>query len=169
MKQDTVYYTIIKKKNLKFNNETKQAHEVLNKMLNYFNIEMSPIYTSKIGKPYFKNSNIFFNYSHSKTYIACAISYHEVGIDIEETDKIINKKMIEACYLDNSNPLKEFVQKESYSKLKGIGLKMLFNKIDLKSIKEKNIIIKNKNYICSIYSSYDYVNFKQLHFKKINF
>ena len=37
-------------------------------MQDYFDIETPNIIISKNGKPYFEDSNIFFNYSHSKKY-----------------------------------------------------------------------------------------------------
>ena len=90
IENNIIYYSIVNKKNIKIadtsqNNETKQAQSVLKRMLDYFNLKMPEIEVSKDGKPFFKGSKIFFNYSHSKKYIACAISLTEVGIDIEET------------------------------------------------------------------------------------
>ena len=39
---------------------------------------------SENGKPYFVNSNVKFNISHSKGYVACAVSDgEELGIDVE--------------------------------------------------------------------------------------
>ena len=69
-------------------------------MLECFNQKLPEIKYSKTGKPYFKNSVIYFNYSHSKNYIACAISNKEVGIDIEETNTNISDK-VSNKYLDN--------------------------------------------------------------------
>lgn len=155
-----VYYTIVKKDNI--NNSTEEAKLVLNKLLNELNMEMPEIIISKTGKPYFKNSNMFFNYSHSKNYIACAVSNYEVGIDIEEK----NRKISDAVafkYLDNvkanDKRIETWVKKEAYSKLKGLGLQIDFTSLKLEKIKEKNIIISNANYICSIYSDAKLVKF----------
>ena len=42
---------------------------------------------NEMGKPYFKNSEIKFNMSHSKGYIACAVSVgEELGVDIEASE-----------------------------------------------------------------------------------
>ena len=42
---------------------------------------------NKMGKPYFKNSAIKFNISHSKGYIACACAVgEELGVDIEASE-----------------------------------------------------------------------------------
>ena len=95
-----VYYSIVSKKNIKIEDtsnklETMQARIILRKMLDYFNIKMPEIYTTSNGKPYFKDSNIFFNYSHSKNYVACVISTYEVGIDIEEINRNISDEIAE--------------------------------------------------------------------------
>ena len=40
-----------------------------------------------MGKPYFKDSEVKFNLSHSKGYVACAVSIGvELGIDIEASE-----------------------------------------------------------------------------------
>ena len=42
---------------------------------------------SEVGKPYFENSEIKFNVSHSKGYVACAVSMgEELGVDIEASE-----------------------------------------------------------------------------------
>ena len=89
-----VYYSIVEKSDIKADNvivklETNQAITLLKKQLNYLDLKLPEIYISANGKSYFKNSNLFFNYSHSKSYIACTVSFYEVGIDIEETTRNI--------------------------------------------------------------------------------
>ena len=168
LEKNIVYYKIIDKKELKTesnSSDTKKARYLLEKMLLSFNIELPEIYNSINGKPYFKNSNIYFNYSHSKNYIACAISLEEVGIDIEETNRIISD-MIAIKYLDNvtnnNKRIETWVKKEAYSKLKGLGLKIKIQNIKLAKIKENNILISNNNYICSIFSSNNKSKFKEI-------
>ena len=173
MKEEkTVYYSIVKRTNIKVNdniekNETKQAKIILKKMLDYLEKNIPEIYISLNGKPYFKDSNIYFNYSHSKNYIACAISYYEIGIDIEETTRKINDDIAKK-YLDNvignEKRIETWVKKESYSKLKGLGLQMKFQNIKLDKIKTKNLFISGKDYMCSIYCDNDDVEFKELGF-----
>ncbi len=156
MEQDIVYYSIIEKDNT---NEHEQAIKLLESMLKRFNLSTTEIIKNEYGKPYFTN-NIYFNYSHSKHYIACAISLSEVGIDIDEP-RIINDE-ISKRYLDNvdeSNRLKVWVQKEAYSKLKGIGFSIDFSTINLSTITNKNMLIENDKYICSIYSDKDNITF----------
>lgn len=161
LNNNTVYYTILNKNKLDFkiyNNskerlETLQSKYILNCMLNYFGIQESPIYRTKLGKPYFKNINVFFNYSHSDNYIACAISNYDVGIDIEETDRIITNTMVKVCNLNQVNKLEELVKREAFCKLIGDGIAMFFDKDNFKNIDRNSITIKNKEYICSIYSN----------------
>ena len=137
-------------------------------MLNYFNLKMEKIYTTQNGKPFFKDSNIFFNYSHSKNYIACTISNYEVGIDIEETSRNISDDIAKKYLNNEKSNLKRieiWVKKESYSKLTGLGLQMNFENIELKKIRKKNCFIKNKDYMCSIYCDNDNPKFKNLSIK----
>lgn len=168
----TVYYSIVNKKSIIIDNtsnrlETIQARIVLRKMLDYFNIKMPEIYTTPNGKPYFKDSNIFFNYSHSKNYIACAISNYEVGIDIEEINRNISDDIAEKYLNKEKDSLKRietWVKKEAYSKLKGLGFQIKFKNIKLSEIIEKNLFISRKDYMCSIYCDNDDVEFKELDF-----
>ena len=42
---------------------------------------------NEMGKPYFKDSDVKFNISHSHGYVACAVSHgEEVGVDIEASN-----------------------------------------------------------------------------------
>jgi 4'-phosphopantetheinyl transferase len=130
-------------------------------------LELPEIYISSSGKPYFKNSNLFFNYSHSKNYIGCAVSSYEIGIDIEETNRNINDDIAKK-YLDNvienEKRIEMWVKKESYSKLKGLGFQIKFQNVKLSEIKTKNLFIKEKEYMCSIYCDSDDVDFRELSF-----
>lgn len=170
MKNNIVYYSIINKNNIMYDDtsnklETKLARIVLKNMLEYFGFNLPKIYLSENGKPYFKDSKIFFNYSHSKNYIACAISQHEVGIDIEETNRNISDSIAKK-YLnnekDNSKRMEIWVKKESYSKLKGLGLQIGFHNIKLDELKEQNFFIKENEYMFSIYCDSEAVVFKEL-------
>lgn len=175
MKNDIVYYIIVNKKEVKNNNledknETKKARIILKKMLECFNQKLPEIKYSKTGKPYFKDSGIYFNYSHSKNYIACAISNKEIGIDIEETNTNISDK-VSNKYLDNEKEtekrIEKWVKKEAYSKLKGLGLQINFQKIKLDEIKEESFLIKDNKYICAIFYDGNNVEFKKLSIKNL--
>lgn len=106
-----------------------------NKKMNLDKIEYG-----KHGKPYY-NDKFFFNISHSKNYICIGTSTSEVGIDIEEERKItsgLEKRIltIEEMMDDKINLLEYWVIKEAYSKYKGIGLRMPFNKVSISQIKQ---------------------------------
>lgn len=165
-----VYYTIMNKSDIKINKkmdklETIQARLVLRNMLNYLDLKHSEIYLSPNGKPYFKNSNIFFNYSHSKNYIACAVSFCEIGIDIEETSRKISdnitKKYLEG-EKNNKKRIEKWVKKESFSKLKGLGFQIKFQNIKLDNIKNNFFFINEEEYMCSIYCDSNDIAFKKL-------
>ena len=89
---------------------------------------------------------------HSNNYIACAISNYEVGIDIEETDRVINSVMIKICNFNQDTELEELVRREAYCKLSGNGIAMFFDKNNFKDIDASGITISNDEYICSIFS-----------------
>lgn len=172
-----VYYSIVKKTDIDIDNivnklETDQAINVLKKQLNYFNLELPEIYILSNGKPYFKKSDLFFNYSHSKNYIACAIAFHEVGIDIEETSRKINDDIANK-YLDNvignEKRIEMWVKKESYSKLKGLGIQIMLQDVKISEITTKNLFISKKEYMCSIYCDRDDVEFRELNFNRIEY
>lgn len=146
MEKNKVYYKIILKD--KTQDETEQARNLLKEMLKTFNLSTTEIIKNEHGKPYFTN-DIYFNYSHSKNYIACAISLSEVGIDIDE-ERVISAEVAKR-YLDGKKDIKIWVQKEAYSKLKGIGFAYNFNNINLENIKESHKFIQTNDYICAIY------------------
>ncbi len=160
MENNKVYYTIVNKDKIKVkknvtskeNIETIQSQYVLYSLLNHFKINKCQISRTNMGKPYFKGLNIHFNYSHSINYIACAISYYKVGIDIENIDRDISDAVIKICQLNSKNKLEEFVKKEAYCKLVGVGIAMIFDNNNFKNINKENKTIVTKNYICSIYS-----------------
>lgn len=157
---NTIYYTIVDKRKFKFERskdikkrtETLQSEYILNCMLIYLGIEKDIIYRTKLGKPYFKNQNIFFNYSHSNNFIACAISKKNVGIDIEDSDRKLTDTMIKKCNLTQDDKLKELVQREAFCKLTGEGIAIIFDSQNFKNIDKNSLVIKNNDYICAICS-----------------
>ena len=171
--QNTIIYTILNKKDIIANKkelplfyqnkkiETQMAIQSLINLVKPYLKELPDIKITKDGKPYFKNNELYFNYSHSKNYLAVAISDVEIGIDIEE-DRIISDDIANK-YLDglktNKERLKCWVHKEAYSKLIGQGLKIGLENINLKEVSKNNyVIIDNKEYYCVIY--YDAKNYE---------
>ena len=96
---DKIYYRIVNKSIDKSKNETELSYIILKDMLKKLKQNEDLIELSENGKPYFKNSNLFFNYSHSKNYILVGISSSEIGVDIEE-NRIISDQVSEK-YLNN--------------------------------------------------------------------
>lgn len=150
------------------------AHRLLNKITG---IDESDIVKNEFGKPYYHNSSLFFNLSHSENYACCYLDDNEVGVDIQfckenvKFIKIANRFFTENEYnnlMKSDNNLLDFYRmwsaKESYIKLIGKGLSipldsfevLLPDKIgDVFSINDallKEYLIEDK-YICTI-SSY---------------
>lgn|SRR5574344_1026484 len=99
------------------------------------------------GKPYIKDSNIYFSISHSIDRVVCAISDKEIGIDIEKIrdyDLSLNKELnINAK--NNVDFFKEYTRREAYIKKLGKSLK------DIYSIKYNNVDTKViDNYVISV-------------------
>ena len=108
-------------------------------MLNYVcNVTNdNQIFYNKNNKPYLKNSNIYFNISHSGDYVVLAIADKEIGIDIEEIAPIsdsVAKKVFtkeENLWLLKQNNLEAFYKlwtaKESIMKVTGEGFMLVPN------------------------------------------
>ena len=96
--------------------------------------DLPEIAQTKQGKPYFSNSTLHFSISHTKNHAFCCLSEKNVGIDAEETDRIVspalaNKVLSEtektryaAASDKNAALLRLWVLKEAYAKLLGKGL-----------------------------------------------
>lgn len=89
------------------------------------------------GKPYIKESNLYFSISHSFHTVACVLSDHEIGIDIEKIRSYdssllsllnINKKT-------NKNFFLYYTKKEAYLKKLGLPLKELLQLNDTTQVK----------------------------------
>lgn len=85
------------------------------------------------GKPYLKNSPLFFNISHSDRAIACCISDKEIGIDIQKNITLSNWNILKSFFssselnqvIEADNKSEKFTEiwamKESYLKMLGVG------------------------------------------------
>lgn len=124
-------------------------------------------YTEK-GKPYAKVLPVHFSISHSGNIAVCAVSSHEIGIDIEKIrdinpricEKFATEKEIE--YINNSDNglFKIWTLKEAYFKCIGTGLGKDIKNVSFEisdniiSCSEKGYELSfldiNPDYICSV-------------------
>ncbi len=111
---------------------------------------------NQYGKPLIKNNDFYFNISHTRGFIICAVSDFPIGVDCELirpfNKAITNKVMSEAErteLLSNSNIeelfFKYWTLKESYIKMIGTGLSYTLYKINFSF--EHDQIISNANNI----------------------
>ena len=148
-KQKVDYYRFSKDKKL-----SAGVYLLLKKMLDDENIINPQFKIGKYGKAYISNyENIYFNLSHSKKMIACAISDMEVGVDIEYNDPTIDLNIAKHYFFNSEydnimkseTPSDEFfkywVLKESYMKYTGLGFNLNLNSFEI--IINKEIKLKN--------------------------
>ncbi len=118
------------------------------------------ILVDKFGKPYFKDSKIQFNISHSGSYVIIAVSRHRIGIDIQriqqDKHRIAEKNFLpsECKYIndaeDEAGMQQRFCEiwtiKEAYLKNIGIGLRKPLNSFEVSLSGETPQIIGKKDY-----------------------
>lgn len=153
-------YLLKKNRILKSNNSNSKKRMIIGEILlsyllkKYYNIDYRELSfnINKFGKPYIKDKNIYYNISHSFSYIICVISNNEIGIDIEKIRKpdlrtidyfaTINEKKYILC---NEKKIEKrlfeiYTLKESYFKMLGT---------DMKKIKEIEFEKKGDKFICN--------------------
>lgn len=140
---------------------------------------------AKYGKPYFKIKQglrkLYFNISHTDGCVAVAVSDSEVGIDVETIENMdlsieemfLSMEERKKIYLESRNDESEATRiwtlKESYLKMKGIGLiddlcKVDTAKLNLNSISiniqeywiSANILSENSDWQLLIYEDKDF-------------
>lgn len=111
----------------------------------------------KNGKPILKgHENIHFNLSHCKYGIACALSKHDVGVDIQDIRDFRASTLeriaspAEKLQIQNAKqPQREFCKlwsmKECIAKLHGKGLAENFSKITAESTKDLNLTVRESS------------------------
>ncbi len=129
--------------------ETKLSYLLLNYIYykNYKKfLDVSSISKDKNGKPIFLENDLYFNVSHSNTYVTCSLATINIGIDIEEDRLIKYNTGIKIKHVDDKfiDAINVWNIKESYSKYLGIGLKLDFSKISINEIKQNINLINNK-------------------------
>lgn len=114
----------------------------------------------KFGKPYFNNSDISFNISHSGNYVVAAVSKHGIGVDIQrikqDKHRIAEKNFLpsECEYIneieDDAVKQQRFCEiwtiKEAYLKNIGIGLRKPLNSFEVSLDGDTPQIIGKKDY-----------------------
>ena len=105
----------------------------------------SDVAVDKHGKPYFVNSDLKFNLSHSGRYVVAAVSDYEVGIDIQkkkaDKHRIAEKNFLRGeCEYINAGTNDEerhqrfcevWTLKEAYLKNIGMGLRKPLNSFEI--------------------------------------
>ena len=111
---------------------------------------------NEFGKPSFSNLPIHFSLSHCKDAVACAVSNHNIGIDVETIvpyNPDVARRICTAAELKmltqsedkDVDFIKLWTMKEAISKYEGMGLALPF-----KSIKTKkyNVFCQNNSRYC---------------------
>lgn len=105
---------------------------------------------TKQGKPLAENNNFYFNISHSKNAVACAVANKPVGIDVQVVKELSTSLAYKICnsqeykaYLDaeekNEYLIKVWAAKEGYYKLKGTGITWDFKNLPFTVLPDKII------------------------------
>lgn len=116
--------------------------------------------TDKFGKPYFENSKVYFNISHSGNYVVAAVSNHSIGVDVQriqrDKHRIAEKNFLpsECEYIneleDDAVIQQRFCEiwtiKEAYLKNIGIGLRKPLNSFEVSLKGDAPQIVGKKEY-----------------------
>ena len=121
---------------------------------------------NEFGKPSLPNLPIHFSLSHCNDAVACAVSYHNIGIDVESivpynpdvarrvcsADEL---KMLEQSLNKDVEFIKLWTAKEAISKYEGMGLSLPFAEIDVSKYAVHINMFKSKRLVLSIASDRD--------------
>lgn len=124
--------------------ETANGRELLSYAVNDsygISADSLAIKTGEHGKPYFENSRIQFNISHSGDYAAAAVCYYPVGVDVQCIRQVKDRMIEKLCsgkeieYVNSfDNKSRAFIRlwalKESYIKAIGMGMAFPMDKIN---------------------------------------
>ena len=126
-----------KSSSLKRKNEIKATELLFSKI--FSNLESFTIERTSNGKPYFKETNIKFSYSHSGSYLALMTDEIDVGVDIQE---ILSKTKKVAKGFLNDEEMKLPKSDLEYTLLWSVK-ESLIKQLDLTIFNAKEIKIKN--------------------------
>ncbi|MBQ2944417.1 MAG: 4'-phosphopantetheinyl transferase superfamily protein [Ruminococcus sp.] len=154
------------------------ADMLLRQMLKEAGYTQTPVfYKDEKGKPHLENDELYFSISHSGEFVACAVSRHPVGIDIEKK-RLVDLPLIKrvcteeelSFVLSGSTDITEggcerfltlWCLKEAYLKYTGEGLVGGLKSIsfaDNGKIKENPLphikaeSLRTEEYICAVIS-----------------
>ena len=142
--------------------------------------ELPEFVYNEFGKPSFQNLPIHFSLSHCKDAVACAVSDHNIGIDVESIVPYNPDVARRVCTADelkmleqSSNKDVEFIKlwtvKEAISKYEGRGLSLPFSEIDVSKYAVHTNMFKSKNLVLSVASDRDSkIFFKNIFAKPID-
>ncbi len=144
-----------------------------------FNVSESEVIFDRTekGKPFCVNFDICFGISHSKEYVAAAVSEHNVGIDIEKIRQVEARVTKIACderdkgFVFNDLPRDNFDEnskkrffllwtaKEAYFKFCGTGIVKLQD-VSYCDIKDNCTVFEGDGYIMTVYSEKENGNYE---------
>ena len=118
---------------------------------------------NEFGKPSFSNLPIRFSLSHCKDAVACAVSDHNIGIDVETIvpyNPDVARRVCTAAELEmleqSANKEVDFIKlwtvKEAISKYEGMGSSLPFCEIKAKKYAVESRILDDSNCIISVCS-----------------
>ena len=127
---------------------------------------------NEFGKPSLPNLPIYFSLSHCKDAVACAVSDHNIGIDVESivpyTPDVARRvctvaefEILEQSENKDVDFTKLWTIKEAISKYEGMGLSLPFAEIDVSKYAVHTNIFKSKRLVLSIASDRDSKIFSQ--------
>ncbi len=149
----------------------------------YSNIEPQLVF-SENGKPYFENTQFYFNISHSDGTVCAAVAKCEIGIDVQRIkpaslamkNRVLSSGEFQAVG-QSDNPDERFIdfwsKKESYLKYTGQGIAQDLKKLDFSGCAENgSFVFRNLNFnsffleeckvtVCSEDKNIDLIHFEQ--------
>ena len=132
---------------------------------------------NEFGKPSLPNLPIHFSLSHCKDAVACAVSDHNIGTDVESIVPYNPDVARRVCTADelkmleqSSNKDVEFIKlwtaKEAISKYEGMGLLLPFAKINISDYFTSSMVCTNSNCVITVCHSKEdlshYINLNDL-------
>ena len=123
--------------------------------------ELPEFVYNEFGKPSFQNLPIHFSLSHCKDAVACAVSDHNIGIDVETIvpyNPDVARRVCTATELEmltqsedqDADFIKLWTMKEAISKYEGMGLSLPFSEIDTKMYTTHTQICYENNYCITV-------------------